>query len=58
MKGTTLALDFANRGRSTLEMFDRLDAMVREAGGRLYAAKDGRHSDGNVHQRLSRAGPI
>ena len=42
MKGTTLALDFPNRGRATLEMFDRLDAVVKEAGGRLYAAKDGR----------------
>jgi FAD/FMN-containing dehydrogenase len=42
MKGTTLALDFPNRGRATLELFDRLDAVVKEAGGRLYAAKDGR----------------
>ena len=58
MKGTTLALDFPNRGRATLELFDRLDAVVREAGGRLYAAKDGRHSEGNVRQRLSRAGRI
>jgi FAD/FMN-containing dehydrogenase len=42
MKGTTLALDFANRGPSTLSLLDRLDAIVREAGGRLYPAKDGR----------------
>jgi FAD/FMN-containing dehydrogenase len=42
MEGTTLALDFPNRGRVTLELFDRLDAVVKEAGGRLYAAKDGR----------------
>lgn len=41
-KGTTLALDFANRGGSTLWLLDRLDAIVREAGGRLYPAKDGR----------------
>jgi len=40
--GTTLALDFANRGASTLGLMDRLDAIVREAGGRLYPAKDGR----------------
>ena len=40
--GTTLALDFPNRGRSTLQLMDRLDAIVREAGGRLYPAKDGR----------------
>ncbi|HWB48544.1 MAG TPA: FAD-binding oxidoreductase [Stellaceae bacterium] len=40
--GTTLALDFPNRGASTLALFVRLDAIVREAGGRLYPAKDGR----------------
>jgi FAD/FMN-containing dehydrogenase len=42
MQGTTLALDFANRGPATLSLLDELDAIVREAGGRLYAAKDGR----------------
>jgi FAD/FMN-containing dehydrogenase len=42
MKGTTLALDFANRGPSTLSLLDKLDGIVREAGGRLYPAKDGR----------------
>lgn len=40
--GTTLALDFPNRGTRTLRLFDRLDAIVREAGGRIYAAKDAR----------------
>ena len=40
--GTTLALDFPNRGASTLALMERLDAIVREAGGRLYPAKDGR----------------
>ncbi len=40
--GVTLALDFPNRGASTLSLMDRLDAIVREAGGRLYPAKDGR----------------
>jgi L-gulonolactone oxidase len=42
MEGATLALDFANRGNETLQLFSRLDAIVREAKGRLYAAKDGR----------------
>jgi FAD/FMN-containing dehydrogenase len=42
--GTTLALDFANRGAPTLALMDRLDAIVREARGRLYPAKDGRIS--------------
>jgi len=40
--GTTLALDCANRGAATLALMERLDAIVREAGGRLYPAKDGR----------------
>ena len=40
--GTTLALDFANRGGATLALMARLDGIVREAGGRLYPAKDGR----------------
>jgi L-gulonolactone oxidase len=44
--GTTLALDFPNRGASTLVLLDRLDAIVREAGGRPYPAKDGRISAG------------
>lgn len=42
MAGTTLALDFPNRGAATLKLFQRLDAIVREAGGRLYPAKDAR----------------
>ena len=42
MPGTTLALDFPNHGAATLALFDRLDAIVRSAGGRLYAAKDAR----------------
>ncbi len=42
MEGATLALDFCNRGAKTLALFEKLDAIVREAKGRLYAAKDGR----------------
>lgn len=42
--GTTMALDFPHHGADTLALFDRLDAIVRGAGGRLYAAKDGRQS--------------
>ncbi|MEI2387755.1 FAD-binding oxidoreductase [Breoghania sp. JC706] len=44
MEGTTLALDFPNRGSETTRFLDRLDAIVREAKGRLYPAKDGRMS--------------
>jgi hypothetical protein len=40
--GTTLAMDFANRGATTLALFDALDRVVADAGGRLYPAKDGR----------------
>jgi L-gulonolactone oxidase len=43
-EGTTLALDFPNHGESTLKLMQRLDAIVLEAGGRLYPAKDGRMS--------------
>lgn len=42
--GYTLALDFPNRGAATLDLFERLDAVVREAGGRVYPAKDSRMS--------------
>ncbi len=41
-EGTTLALDFPNKGASTEKLFKRLDAIVLEAGGRLYLGKDAR----------------
>ena len=40
--GVTLALDFPNRGERTRQLFERLDAIVRSARGRLYMAKDAR----------------
>lgn len=40
--GANLALDFPNGGDATLRLFDRLDAIVAAAGGRLYPAKDAR----------------
>jgi FAD/FMN-containing dehydrogenase len=43
-EGTSLALDFPNLGQVTLSLLSRLDDIVREAGGRLYPAKDGRMS--------------
>ncbi|WP_455921270.1 FAD-binding protein [Pseudomonas putida] len=39
MPGTSLALDFPNKP-TLAPLLDRLDAVVREAGGRLYPAKD------------------
>lgn len=41
-QGVTLALDFPNRGKQTHQLFERLDAIVQEACGRLYPAKDAR----------------
>lgn len=40
--GITLALDFPNQGDKTLRLFGQLDAIVSEAGGRIYPAKDAR----------------
>jgi len=40
MPGTSLALDFPNRGAATLGLLQRLEAIVGAAGGRIYPAKD------------------
>jgi FAD/FMN-containing dehydrogenase len=40
--GTTLALDFPNRGEKTHRLFRELDAVLRDTGGTLYPAKDAR----------------
>ena len=42
--GYTLALDFPNLGDSTLNLLNDLDAIVREAEGAIYPAKDARMS--------------
>lgn len=44
MPGFTLALDFPNQGNKTLKLFERLDVIVSESKGRIYAAKDARMS--------------
>lgn len=41
-EGLTLAIDFPNQGEVLRRLFGELDAIVQEAGGRLYPAKDGR----------------
>lgn len=43
-KGLTLALDFPNRGKKTLQLCNELDEVVRQAKGALYPAKDSRMS--------------
>jgi FAD/FMN-containing dehydrogenase len=48
--GATLALDFPFRGDTTLKLMARLDAIVADAGGALYPAKDGRMS-GDMFRR-------
>jgi len=45
--GVTLAVDFPNRGRRTLQLMDHLDEVVCAAGGRDYPAKDARMSAEN-----------
>lgn len=42
--GITLAVDFANRGPTTLALLNQLDQLVAEAGGAVYPAKDARMS--------------
>jgi FAD/FMN-containing dehydrogenase len=46
MEGITLSIDFPNHGEKTLRLFDVLDNIVYQAGGRLYPAKDARMSAG------------
>ena len=40
LEGVSLALDFAQRDAANASLFARLDALIHEAGGRLYPAKD------------------
>lgn len=48
--GTSLALDFPQCDKLATTLFPRLDAIVREAGGRLYPAKDA-HMSGEDFRR-------
>lgn len=49
MHGATLALDFPNRGVSTLKLFEKLDRIVSDAGGHLNPSKDARMSREMFH---------
>jgi FAD/FMN-containing dehydrogenase len=52
--GVTLAVDFPNRGRRTLQLMEHLDEVVRSAGGRDYPAKDARMSAENFRHYYPR----
>lgn len=43
-EGYTLALDFPNRGKRTLDFLNELDSLVCSANGAIYPAKDARMS--------------
>ncbi len=45
--GITLAIDFAMKGKSVLDVLDKTDKLVREAGGVIYPGKDARMSAEN-----------
>jgi FAD/FMN-containing dehydrogenase len=48
--GTSLALDFPNRGADTLQLLESLDEVTRAAGGAVYPAKDARMSAASFQQ--------
>lgn len=52
--GTTLALDFPNTGPDVFALLDRLDAIVDEAGGAIYPAKDARMSGAHFRKAFPR----
>jgi FAD/FMN-containing dehydrogenase len=52
--GVTLALDFPMRGERTLGLLERLDAIVMEAGGAIYPAKDARMSAATFRRSFPR----
>jgi FAD/FMN-containing dehydrogenase len=54
IEGLTFALDFPNRGASTLRLLQRLDNVVREAKGRVYLAKDSHMSAQMIHSTYPR----
>lgn len=52
--GTTLALDFPNAGPRTFALLDQLDALVADAGGAVYPAKDARMAGRHFRQYFER----
>jgi FAD/FMN-containing dehydrogenase len=52
--GITLALDFPFRGPRTLDLLNRLDTLVVDAGGAVYPAKDARMSTETFRESFPR----
>ena len=52
--GTTLALDFPNRGPKTFALLDQLDDVVASVDGAVYPAKDARMSGAHFRQFFPR----
>ena len=50
LHGVSLALDFPQRAELNTRLFHKLDALVHEAGGRLYPAKDAHMSSTHFKQ--------
>jgi FAD/FMN-containing dehydrogenase len=50
LPGLTLALDFPQRDQQNSRLFGKLDALIHEAGGRLYPAKDAHISAAHFQQ--------
>ena len=48
-EGTTLALDFPNRGKTTLDLLNELDVITNKYSGSVYPAKDSRMSAESFH---------
>lgn len=56
--GITLALDFPQKNINNQRLFKKLDAMVHEAGGRLYPAKDAHMSAEHFKQAYPNWGKV
>lgn len=58
LHGVSLALDFPQRDQLNERLFKKLDALVHEAGGRLYPAKDAHMSAAHFKQAYPQWGKV
>jgi FAD/FMN-containing dehydrogenase len=56
--GTTISLDFPNRGEATARLFQELHAAAREHGGAIYPAKDAHMSGEQFRAQHGAALPV